>query len=279
MIIGVVLIRETKVIKNSQQTISDSYKSKRKKDLVWMILGGGFLIIGLLILNFGEIHQEETYKKLFSHEMGTRTVITALGIFAWSITIIGGMILFLTSISFIIHNGKYRQFSSMTSSEYKALQDQYAYGKEDLHDFAKDEIKRKQLQSITLTAPSINNATEQILIGDNDYVLSYFAYNSGILDLRFKNGVYISNRLANYKVAFSSYKGSRMATIIYQDGQCHIKESRLLFSKTQWDQIFHILLLAGKTINSDTIDDGFIKASKTLNIATNAIKIASKISQ
>jgi hypothetical protein len=120
-----------------------------------------------------------------------------------------------------------------------------------------NEISISQLPEINIQASSRSTMMQKLKVGSDSALLRTFSFSDGYIKIVMRDGDSIKAPLAGLTSSFSLLYGQRRALVSYHGKELFIVEGPDLLSDRDWDRVFYVLSLSGKTYYVETISKSY----------------------
>lgn len=120
-----------------------------------------------------------------------------------------------------------------------------------------NEISISQLPEINNQASSSSTMKQFLRVGSDSALLRSFSFSNGYVNIVMRDGDSIKAPLVELTSSFSLLYGQRRAQISYHGKELFVVEGPDLLSDRDWDRVFYVLSLSGKTYCAETISNSY----------------------
>lgn len=114
----------------------------------------------------------------------------------------------------------------------------------------------QKLPKISLRGKNMTGTQKFLnLAYDDDEILNSFLYESGAVKLEMKNGKYIFAPLSEIEVRFTKSNNMIFVTVKRGNIKIEFREMAFLYTQQEWEVIYKVLSLAGRTYGADMFSD------------------------
>ena len=136
-----------------------------------------------------------------------------------------------------------------------------------------NEISISQLPKINIQASNRSTMKQKLKVGSDSALLRSFSYSNGYVTIKMRDESSIHAPLAELTSCFSLLYGQRRAMLYYHGKELFVVEGPDLLSDDDWDRVFYVLSLSGKTHDVITISNSYKTQVANYKKARSVMKI------